>query len=821
MRKKHLLLVHGLFLAIFLFPSSVHSQICNPTETWISLDFPGWYSSAMTEMNGNLYAVSIEAHWPGSDSFFLQKFDGHNWTRMSYIPLSNLPNISFIYKMITYKGQIYIGGRFPNRANKDGIMRWDSLNNQWLDVGGGTNDQIYDMEVYQGELYIGGIFGLVGNNVIAPYIAKWNGSNWSSVGNPQLPWVSPMVRSLTTWNGNLVIGGRFKGPNVQYLNQWDGSNWLGFPSYPHQEVAKLGTYKGDLIIQGYSIDSIGNQAIHKMGRWDGTQWHAMGMAALDSYSLQDMLEYNNEFYILGGGTLQNFFFNGRKPFDGIAKWDGFNWHAVTGFTSYGHDLAIFQDRLYMAGDLFLSCNVPKGALARLCDTSQCILLSGQAFQDDNSNCIRDLGEFPLDQVVLEIQPRSQLVYTDSKGRFSKLIDDTTSSINISVLSSPYTSSCPQNGYTNLTVNGTNNLQFGLTPIPNVRDLQIIATTFRFRPGRTTRIYVHAKNKGSVPQVGYIELILDSLLTVSNLSAPLSIQKGDTLQWTFPVLMPTQQTSFWVDVSLPPSAINFSGMLLPLVAHIFPKNSDLNPKDNAYFLYPRITNSFDPNDKQVTPKGIGTIGEIPLETEKFTYTIRFQNTGTDTAFNIYIQDSISSYLKLTSLQTLASSHPYQVQMEEGNLIKWTFDNILLPDSNTNESASHGFVKYKINLKPNLPLGTRIENQAAIYFDFNSPIITNRTVNTLVEPILSITSSKNPFPIKIYPQPADESVHIELKQSLKNGSIQIFDLQGRQLLSLDELSGRQFSIPVNSLQQGLYLMSILDNDEMVVLKKLLIK
>ena len=61
----------------------------------------------------------------------------------------------------------------------------------------------------------------------------------------------------------------------------------------------------------------------------------------------------------------------------------------------------------------------------------------------------------------------------------------------------------------------------------------------------------------------------------------------------------------------------------------------------------------------------------------------------------------------------------------------FNNIQLPDSNVNEPASHGFVKFKINQRANNPLGTVIENKAGIYFDFNEAVITNSTHHVLGE------------------------------------------------------------------------------------------
>src|SRR5690606_8518432 len=99
-----------------------------------------------------------------------------------------------------------------------------------------------------------------------------------------------------------------------------------------------------------------------------------------------------------------------------------------------------------------------------------------------------------------------------------------------------------------------------------------------------------------------------------------------------------------------------------------------------------------------------------------YTIRFQNTGTDTAFNVLITDTLPAYLDPGSFVVGAASHNFTWELRDAGTLKFSFPDILLPDSNANEAASHGFVSFRI--KPREPVlpGTMIENFANIYFDF---------------------------------------------------------------------------------------------------------
>ncbi len=144
----------------------------------------------------------------------------------------------------------------------------------------------------------------------------------------------------------------------------------------------------------------------------------------------------------------------------------------------------------------------------------------------------------------------------------------------------------------------------------------------------------------------------------------------------------------------------------------------------------IVSSYDPNDKQVIPSGIGEDHLIHLEDSLLSYKIRFQNTGNDTALFVSILDTLDiTHLDISSLTMTGSSHDYYVSVVDSNVLRWTFENIMLVDSSTNEAASHGFVQYKIRQNEENQIGDIIKNKAYIYFDYNEPIITNETALTI--------------------------------------------------------------------------------------------
>lgn len=144
----------------------------------------------------------------------------------------------------------------------------------------------------------------------------------------------------------------------------------------------------------------------------------------------------------------------------------------------------------------------------------------------------------------------------------------------------------------------------------------------------------------------------------------------------------------------------------------------------------IRDSYDPNDKQVFPAGFGAGNKI-LPNQRMHFQIRFQNTGSDTAYTVIVMDTLSENLDITGLRIESASHNYKLELCGKNkaVLKFVFGGIMLVDKTTNEPASHGYVSFSVMQKADLPVGTLVKNKAYIFFDYNSPIITNETSNEI--------------------------------------------------------------------------------------------
>jgi hypothetical protein len=239
-------------------------------------------------------------------------------------------------------------------------------------------------------------------------------------------------------------------------------------------------------------------------------------------------------------------------------------------------------------------------------------------------------------------------------------------------------------------------------------------------------------------------------------------------------------------------------------------------------------SYDPNDKAAKPTGVSAEHfidkNIPLD-----YTIRFQNTGTDTAFTVSILDTISPYLDINSIQLSATSHLCNMIRRDTNVIQFLFNNIKLVDSTTNTIASNGFVQFHIQQKNNNTLGTVINNNASIYFDYNPAIVTNTVFHTIGENYLridlissTINEAYKNVELLVFPNPfRDKATLIINNAELKNPRLLLMDINGKLLDIVESVTKNQIIIYRNQLNAGLYIYKLLDGNTEVATGKIILQ
>jgi hypothetical protein len=143
------------------------------------------------------------------------------------------------------------------------------------------------------------------------------------------------------------------------------------------------------------------------------------------------------------------------------------------------------------------------------------------------------------------------------------------------------------------------------------------------------------------------------------------------------------------------------------------------------------------------------------------------------------------------------------MSNKGVVEFTFNNINLADSTANEKESHGFIKYKITPKANLVLGNELSNTAYIFFDFNTPVVTNTTSSKvkLITKTIELTDVSTPN-LLIYPNPSNDFIQLNVKESSANETflLEIFDNTGKKMASTSTQNDKR--IPISFLENGIY-------------------
>ncbi|MBP9082850.1 MAG: T9SS type A sorting domain-containing protein [Bacteroidia bacterium] len=431
-------------------------------------------------------------------------------------------------------------------------------------------------------------------------------------------------------------------------------------------------------------------------------------------------------------------------------------------------------------------------------------IRGNAYIDQNGNNIKDSNEGGAQGLIVAIDPGNYFISTGSSGDFGAYV--TPSSYNITIPTVPLNYFPPQpsvhaaNFTTGYQLDTANNfaLQLDLTRQDLIVTLTNVAGT---RPGFPLNYNLTVKNIGGNSQSGSVSLYLDNKLTfLSSSTAPVIIT-GDTLTWNFVNLMPLQSLNYNI-LTLVDSLASIGDTVLS-TTQALPLIGDIDTTNNFNESLSIVTGSYDPNDKASVPDNAVPI--VFMQNGQFIeYTIRFQNLGNDTAFNVIILDTLSNHLDIGSLDIVACSHNYNFNLYPSRLLEIKMPNILLPDSGVNEVKSNGFIKYRIRIKNNLNLGDIVYNTAHIYFDYNQPVATNTTALEVVQFTNQNEISDATNEIIVYPNPSSGITTIVFNnQGNISGKIEVTDMSGRVVMNIPSFTDNKVQLDLNLLGSGIYL------------------
>ncbi len=612
--------------------------------------------------------------------------------------------------------------------------------------------------------------------------------------------------------------------NIQWQNTIGGSSDDGLYTI-------IPTNDGGYVLGGYSRSSISSDKVEncfgitdywlvKIDSAGNIQWqNTIGGSGVDE--LTSIMQTTDGGYILGGESHSNI--SGDKTENCIGSYDywiiktdgtgNIQWQNTIGGNGGDKLKSIGQttDGGYILGG-FSGSNISGDKteiywgwhdcwLVKLADKNN--LIYGKSFVDINNNSIQDLGELPLPAQKITEQNTGRFTFTDYNGKYSLVVIDS-GNYTVSPQVINWFSSVPSTQSASFTgIHQTDSLNdFAFQPQGTYEDVCITITPMgNFRSGFTASYMINYGNYGNTTVAPTVYFYPYSNVTYQSATLTPNNITPDSVVWNLPALSPFQTGNIIVTVN-----VNLGipiGTLINSSAHIEPYLTDDNPSCNNSNWEVYTTGSFDPNDILVSEDSLTTtqLSNAPW----LDYIIRFQNTGNDTAFTVKILNPIdTNKLNISSIEFVNASHPvnlnwinYQRNME------FKFENILLVDSNTNEPLSHGFVHYRIQPKTNLSAGDSITNFAAIYFDFNEPVITNTAKTIIVLPTGLSFATPTRGKLHVFPNPTENTLNISGIQ-LENGKAQLrlTDIYGK-LIFEKTITSITTTLETNNLSSGIYL------------------
>lgn len=451
---------------------------------------------------------------------------------------------------------------------------------------------------------------------------------------------------------------------------------------------------------------------------------------------------------------------------------------------------------------------------------------GFTYNDNNINCIKDSGDLGLKNVPIKIYTNTSnllgTTYTALNGVYQFLDSANTYIVMVDTVGKPFEASCAYPGLdSTVTVSVLDtNINFALTCKHGFDvGIQSITTCGIVFPGQTHLLTVNAGDISKWYNLncaagtgGTLTFNITGPVTYMGPAAGALVPSVSGNNFTYSIAdFATINNSTDFRIQLQPFPTAQAGDVICVIAKVSPVNGDNYPSNNDYVTCYNIVNSHDPNIKEVYP-----IDVIPGFNDWLTYTIHFQNTGNAPAFNIKLSDTLDTELDLTTFQVTDYSHPNTSTLS-GRVLTVNFSNIQLPDSASNPEGSIGFIQYRLKPKTTWQAPYKIKNTAYIYFDFNAPIVTNTTKNSIMKPTALAEQKENVA--SIYPNPSNGTFTIELNTKEKQ-LIQVFDMTGNLTLSQTVESGKA-TIDASHLTAGVYNISIKVNDSVTNKKLVIVK
>jgi len=683
------------------------------------------------------------------------------------------------------------GDLAADAANSVGAAWGDYDNDGWADLFvANASDQ-------QNALYknTGGAFVKVTNSVVSQDYGHSHGANFTDIDNDA-------DLDLFVTND--------QGPNFLYLNDGTGN----FTKITDEEIAtdigyNFGQAWADCNRDGFIDLALAFHAGQKdrlyCNKGNGNKWLNIQLRGLVS----NFSALGTTIKVKAAGKWQ---MRQVLPVSGFGSQNSLRQHFGLGSASVADSVEIYWPSGYVQRIANLSAN----QFITITE-EEANLVQGVVFNDTNNNCILNPGEQTVSTVTLRIMPDNKLLATNQNGQYHVRLKNGTYT-----LETTYNPMWQSNCAVSFTLSGFNQNQVANVPVYAASgnyDLEVATATTAWRRGFKGESIVSYKNLGASTAYNVqITLTYPPEVMLTDASKPFETPQPNTYSWN----IDSVKAGHSAFITLIDSVLlsSYVGQNLQVSTQIAASGSDFSPSNNTYSELREVVGAIDPNDILVSPMGTGTGGFIDKEQE-LTYTIRFQNVGTYPAYRVIIENTLPEQADPATFKVLSSSHDFEYSLTENSLLRVVFDAINLPDSTNNEPESHGFFIYAVSPAKTVSGGTQIKNNASIVFDYEDPVITNTTLNTI-----KYHTAPKTYELYIYPNPAACTTLLTIdphyfmyKNYATIKDIAIYDASGAMVKQLFPYNGNNFMLDVTTLNGTFFIIKATDQNNNTYIGKLL--
>lgn len=254
-----------------------------------------------------------------------QYCNAQRWQALN--PPLNIFNGNILATALDASGNIYAAGDFKNSGYKNFVAKWNGTS--WSELGNGAtalnaNASILTLASNGNTIYAAGAFV---NSYSETYVAKWDGSTWTELDNDTSLHANGLIYSIAADKaGNVYAAGGFtnKAGN-EYVAKWNGTSWSELGSGANALNANNAIFSitvddaGNVYAGGYFTNASGKQYVAK---WNGTSWSELGngAAALNANDFIRCLAADNAGNVYAAGNFRN---SNENYY--LAKWNGVIW----------------------------------------------------------------------------------------------------------------------------------------------------------------------------------------------------------------------------------------------------------------------------------------------------------------------------------------------------------------------------------------------------------------------------------------------------------------------------------------------------------------